>query len=169
MSKSEFLKVLKEALSMSLDKNSIDAQIKYYDDYISDEMKNGKTEKEVLDELGDPRLIAKTIMTVNATEEVDRSDKINDNYANSSSSESYGRMYGERKTGPNNGGFRTYYNSNSVIGCTIAFLVLFIIAYGILRALGYLAYGVGSLAFSGPFGFILVMGLIYILFFSGRK
>ena len=168
MSRLKFLKVLKESLSMSLDKNAIDAQIKYYDDYISNEIKNGKTEKEVLDELGDPRLIAKTIMTVNATEEVDRSKTINNDYG-SSSSESYGSADGARKTGSNNGGFRTYYNSNSVIGCTIAFLIFFIIVYGILRALGYLAYGVGSLAFSGPIGFILVMGLIYILFFSGRK
>ena len=168
MNKSEFLKILKESLSVSLEKSAIDTQIKYYDDYISNEIKNGKTEKEVLDELGDPRLIAKTIMTVNATNEVDRSETIDDDY-DSSREKSYGRSYGEREKGSSNGGFRTYYSSNSIIGCTIAFLVLFIIVYGILRALGYLAYGVGSLALSGPIGFILVMGLIYLLFFGGRR
>lgn len=168
MNKSEFLKILKESLSMSLENNAIDAQIKYYDDYISNEIKNGKTEKEVLDELGDPRLIAKTIVTVNATNEVDRSEPIDDDYGNGHE-KSYDSAYGERKKSSTNGAFRTYYSSNSIIGCTIAFLVLFIIVYGILRTLGYLAYGVGSLALSGPIGFILVMGLIYLLFFGGRR
>ena len=167
MSKAEFLKILKETLEASLDKDAIKEQIKYYDDYISGEIEKGKTEKEVLDELGDPRLIAKTIMTVNVTEEKNIGQSTNNDYSNSSSS--YDRDYGEQRNRSSSGSFKTYYSSNGIIGCTIAFLVFFIIVYGILRMLGYFAYGVGSLALSGPIGFLLVCGLIYILFFGGRR
>ena len=152
---------------MSLEKDAINAQLDYYDKYISDEIKNGKTEKEVIEELGDPRLIAKTIKTVNTGEGINKSSSDSNNYNNnedSSERESYSNS--ERTTG--NGRFRTYYSSDNVIGCTIAFLIFFIIVYGILRLFGNIAYGVGSLAFSGPIGFLLVFGLLY-LFFGGRR
>ena len=38
------------------------SQIQYYQGYIDGEMRKGKTEEEILDELGDPMLIAKTIL-----------------------------------------------------------------------------------------------------------
>ena len=37
-------------------------QLEYYSSYIDDEVRKGKTEEEVLEALGDPRLIAKTIV-----------------------------------------------------------------------------------------------------------
>ena len=167
MNKREFLKILKDSLEVSLEKDAIKSQLDYYDKYISDEINKGRTEKEVLDELGDPRLIAKTIKTVSVGEAINESTATDDDY-NKNQQQDYNGNYGGYKGTENGGGFKTYYNSNSVIGCTIAFLVFFIIVYGILRALGYLAYGLGSFALSGPIGFILVMGLIYMLFFGGR-
>ena len=167
MNKREFLKILKDSLEVSLEKDAIKSQLDYYDKYISDEINKGRTEKEVLDELGDPRLIAKTIKTVSVGDAINESTATDDDY-NKNQQQDYNGNYSGYKRGENGGGFKTYYNSNSVIGCTIAFLVFFIIVYGILRAFGYLAYGLGSFALSGPIGFILVMGLIYMLFFGGR-
>ena len=40
----------------------IAAHIRYYEDYIQSQVRNGRTEKEVLEELGDPRLIARTLL-----------------------------------------------------------------------------------------------------------
>ena len=153
---------------MSLEKDAINAQLDYYDKYISDEMKKGKTEKEVLEELGDPRLIAKTIKTVNTGESINKTSSDENNY-NNDDYRSQGESYNSRRANSGNGGFRTYYSSNSVIGCTIAFLVFFIIVYGILRLFGNIAYGLGDLAFSGPIGFLLVCGLLYLLFGGRRK
>ena len=51
----------------------------------------------------------------------------------------------------------------------IAGLVMFIIVYGILSFMGRIAYGVGELAFSGPIGFLLVLGLFYLFFGGGRR
>ena len=168
MSREDFLKTLRNSLELSLEKDAINAQLDYYDKYISDEMKKGKTEKEVIAELGDPRLIAKTIKTVNTGEGINKTSSNENDYSNDDY-RSQGESYNNRSANSGNGGFSTYYSSNSVIGCTIAFLVFFIIVYGILRMFGNIAYGVGSLAFSGPIGFLLVCGLLYLLFGGRRK
>ena len=166
MSKNEFLKILKESLSMSLDINEINAQIDYYDKYISDEIKKGKSEKEVIDELGDPRLIAKTIKTVNkSSDNLSNSSTNSDGFSGNRSNDNYN----ESNRSGNSRNYRGYVNNTGTIGCVIAFLILFIIVYGILRMFGYVAYGMGSLAFSGPIGFIIVFSILYLLFSGGRK
>lgn len=62
MDKSEFIEKLRVALSGEIGYNAINENIRYYEDYIEMEMKKGMAEWEVLDTLGDPRLIAKTIV-----------------------------------------------------------------------------------------------------------
>ena len=78
MKKYEFLSELKEALQHNMDEQKIKEHLAYYEDYIQNEIKNGRTEEAVVDELGDPWAIAKTIRlsegmenqeTVHASEE----------------------------------------------------------------------------------------------------
>ena len=181
MSREEFLKILKESLTMSLEKDAINDQLEYYDKYISDEINKGRSEKEVIEELGDPRLIAKTIKTVSANDNSavkDDSNSDNNNYR-SGSQDDYDNYNGSRSNSRNYGNYgqsnrsnRTYggyTNNNGTIGCFIAGLVIFIIVYALLSFMGNLAYGVGELAFSGPIGFLLVLGLFYMLFGRGRR
>ena len=174
MSREEFLKQLKESLSMSLEKAAINEQLDYYDKYISDEINKGRSEKEVLDELGDPRLIAKTIKTVSTNDnstinnsDNNQSDNRQDSYGSYNYNQTNNRSYGQNSR--NNKSYGGYVNSNGTIGCIIAGLVMFIIVYGILTFMGRLAYGVGEFAFSGPIGFIIVLGLFYLLFGRGRR
>ena len=63
MTRYEFIENLKSNLS-TLNKNIVDDKIKYYNDYIDAEVKKGRSETDVINELGDPRLIAKTIKEV---------------------------------------------------------------------------------------------------------
>lgn len=65
MSRQEFLQRLREALTGEVPGNVIEENIRYYDEYISTEVRNGGTEDEVISSIGDPRLIAKTIMEAN--------------------------------------------------------------------------------------------------------
>jgi len=61
MSKNEFLELLRAALSGEIPGLEIESNMKYYEDYIRTE--GSKTsEEEVINQLGDPRLIAKTII-----------------------------------------------------------------------------------------------------------
>ena len=62
MDKKNFIETLRRALYGKTDHTSLEEHIRYYETYIDQEMSKGRTEKEVLDELGDPRLIARTIL-----------------------------------------------------------------------------------------------------------
>lgn len=53
---------LRVALQGSLSAGLVMDNVSYYEDYINAEVRKGKTEAEVLSVLGDPRLIAKTIV-----------------------------------------------------------------------------------------------------------
>lgn len=62
MNKEEFLRVLREKLTGEMDEQQILSHIRYYDQYISDKAVNGKSEEAVIEMLGDPRLIARTLI-----------------------------------------------------------------------------------------------------------
>ena len=62
MSKTEFLDILYNQLSGRMPEGNVAAHVQYYRNYIEDEHQKGRTETEVLSELGDPRLIARTLL-----------------------------------------------------------------------------------------------------------
>ena len=62
MTRAEFLEELKEALVGKMNANEIQSHMNYYNSYIADEMRKGRMEAEVLDELGSPFAIAKTLL-----------------------------------------------------------------------------------------------------------
>ncbi len=102
MTKNEFLTVLTECLEGNVPMEIIDENIRYYRDYIE----NGKaSEKEALEDLGDPHLIARTIIdsfkaskgpmadyyTEQARSEYSQSSGAGQNYADKDNSEEYSR------------------------------------------------------------------------------
>ena len=62
MRKTEFLQELREALDGEVSASVIQSNISYYDQYIRQEAAKGRREEEVIEEIGSPRLIAKTII-----------------------------------------------------------------------------------------------------------
>lgn len=62
MNRTEFLKALRQKLSESMSPREVDEQVRYYDNYIREAIKNGQREEEVMASLGDPVLIARTIL-----------------------------------------------------------------------------------------------------------
>ncbi len=62
MTKRQFLEELKNALSEQLPADQVAEHVSYYMNYIQERRKNGSSEDEVLNMLGDPRLIARTIL-----------------------------------------------------------------------------------------------------------
>ncbi|MBD5544015.1 MAG: DUF1700 domain-containing protein [Lachnospiraceae bacterium] len=65
--KYEFVKSLRKTLTGKIDGMELEDTIRYYEDYIDGEIKKGKPEAQVLEELGDPRLLAKNIASVKGT------------------------------------------------------------------------------------------------------
>lgn len=65
MTKQIFLDRLRMALSGRVSPSLVEENVRYYEDYINTQIRLGKSETAVMDMLGDPRLIAKTIITTN--------------------------------------------------------------------------------------------------------
>lgn len=62
MTRSEFLDRLREALGNDLNVLAVQENVDYYNQYIADEVNSGRSEDEVIKELGDPWVIARTII-----------------------------------------------------------------------------------------------------------
>lgn len=61
MNREEFLRQFREALEGKVPEQVINENAAYYRNYINNQVNSGKSESETLRELGDPRLLAKTI------------------------------------------------------------------------------------------------------------
>lgn len=62
MDRKEFIEELRVALSTELDCYEVNDNIAYYDEYIDLEIRKGVSEQDIFNDLGEPRLIAKTII-----------------------------------------------------------------------------------------------------------
>ena len=62
MNRQTFIDTLRRALYGRISEYDLADHIRYYEDYIQQEMMKGRSEQDVLTELGDPRLIARTIL-----------------------------------------------------------------------------------------------------------
>ena len=71
MNKEQFIDTLRRALYGKIDDYTLQDHIRYYEDYIRQEMGKGWTEQEVLQELGDPRLLARTIVETSSLKNPD--------------------------------------------------------------------------------------------------
>lgn len=65
MNRVEFIERLQRALAAGLSSGQVADNVRYYQDYIDSEVRRGRSEREVLDSLGDPRLLAKSIIEAN--------------------------------------------------------------------------------------------------------
>lgn len=65
MDKNGFLEKLAVSLAGQVPRSVIEENVRYYDDYITVETKKGTPLQEVLEGLGDPRLIARSIIDAN--------------------------------------------------------------------------------------------------------
>ena len=81
MNKNEYLNILREALEGELNPLDIENNIRYYDQYIGN--RSVDDVEKILGELGDPRLIAKSII------EADRSAKQKDSMGHQSYQDAY--------------------------------------------------------------------------------
>ena len=62
MNRYEFIEKLRAALTGKTTQSVINENVRYYEEYLDTEIRKGKDEEEVVAGLGDPRLLAKTII-----------------------------------------------------------------------------------------------------------
>ena len=92
MSQKEFLEELRTALSGKLSAQAVLENIEYYRNYIEGEVRSGKSEAQVLEMLGDPWILARTIS--------DAQDGTDDSIVNEAGGSDYGCLRRrDRQTG----------------------------------------------------------------------
>ncbi len=116
MTKQEFLDSLRMALSGRANANTVEENVRYYEDYIRTQVRMGRSEEEVLKELGDPRLLARSIAEAGRHA---RSGQTQDAQYVSGDDSGEGNGYGYDR------GYRG--NVYRMPGWLIVFLVLFVI------------------------------------------
>lgn len=123
MKKDEFLQGLTEALTNEVPPETVRENLRYYEDYIRGEMGKGRPESEIMEELGSPRLIARTI--------IDATPGAGDGSYGSreTASESYAKS-GRDESYQNSGGVR-YYDLNKwywkLLGIVLVVLMITVV------------------------------------------
>jgi len=69
MNKTEYIKTIEKALVGHVGSLELHDTVTYYRDYIDMEIRKGRTEEEVLEQLGNPRLLAKSIIAAQQQKE----------------------------------------------------------------------------------------------------
>lgn len=140
---------------MDVPQSVIRNQLAYYDQYISDEIAKGRSEREVVDELGDPRLIAKTIEEATEAagagaytdadyQETGRRSSYGDRPQGSARGGNYGSGYnsGEEPSGSGglfSSGRGTSFQTSGTMGCLLLTVILIAVICLVGTILGALA------------------------------
>lgn len=88
MTRSEFLTELRKALENDLSGSIVQENVEFYNQYITDEIRKGKSEEDVLSMLGDPWILARTV--------IDAADGTDQSTVYESGSSTYGGYENDR-------------------------------------------------------------------------
>lgn len=162
MTKTEFLEGLRRALSSTRNPVLINENLVYYSSYIDGELGKGRSEAEIMEELGDPRLIANSIRDAAGIDDdfdggqYGEPDRENEGYGGGYESESEfsqdGR--GRRFFGD---GFRVYNIGGG--SALILMIVLILVLFSAIWIFGKIVGGIVSLLSPvvGPIMFVLII------------
>lgn len=160
MTRSEFLDKLREALENDLSGQVIQDNVDYYNSYITEEVKKGRAESEVMSELGDPWVIARSIadMSENAS-------------GGAQGAGSYENSQGQRSAGqrPQNRGYEQNSGNVRVFGFDTWWkkLLLVLAIVGVIAVVIAIIGGIFSLLMPLLVPLLLVMLVIRLI--GGRR
>lgn len=173
MSREEFLRELEEALAGDVPEAVIRDNLNYYSSYLSQEMAKGRSMEEIVDEIGEPFIIAKTIIEYSeAVSETDGNDgygSCRDAYENGAGNSRYqgGSAGGNREyEGQNRRPFPNmhYIDLNKWYWKLLIGIVLFLIVSFVLQLVGGIF--VLLFRFAGP---LMMFLLVYWIIKSFRR
>ena len=139
MTKEQFMMELEQSLQGEVSAYVLSDSFTYYRQYFLDEIRNGKSEEDVIRELGSPRLIARSIIDAHGNEGAasgnagyEDSDYREGSYSN------YGSSYDSERGDIENSGQRgggTLQNAGRMIMTIIISALIFFVVLFLLRAL----------------------------------
>lgn len=161
MRKNEFLSKLKEALENDLDSRAVQENMTYYSSYIKEEMAKGRSESEVIDELGDPWVIARSVidMAENQSETTNTGN-------NESGYSNYG--YGNNRTDDSSRQNRSSYGGGNIhVFTTDSWWKKLIFILGIIGIVFLVVSVIGGIvSFLSPIIMPVIIVLVLVRFFQ---
>ena len=160
MTKQGFLEELKQTLSGEVSAEAMMDSYRYYATYIEEEIQNGKTEEQVLEELGKPSLIARSIIAAQSGERI-----VDEEYTEDGKTRRMSRR-GAAKQNKNTEKREKYFEFNfrswyaKALYAAI-FILLLMVVYGILKGLFWIFIRLGI-------PILIVLGIIYLVMYFIR-
>lgn len=138
MNRAQFLEILRSQLTGKMYAERVEAHLRYYEDYIQSQVRGGRSEEEVLAELGDPRLIARTLLDTDTSSGEEIYEEVyatSDSGGNDSYSEQ-GEARGQNRHRQYRLDLTTWYGKLIVIA--VAALVIFLLVTVLTAVLPFL-------------------------------
>lgn len=154
MTKNEFLAQLQKALQGNLSDSKVQENIDYYKQYIQEEAAKGKQEEDILQMLGDPWILARTIIDAN-----DGTDRETVYEAESGKRYKASEEYGEQNRGAG------AYGSGAGIWWKKLLLIMTVVM--VLLLIVAIVRGVVSLL--APFIVPILIVMLIVRIFGGRR
>lgn len=154
MTKQEFLEGLRRALTGKISTADVDEHVKYYEDYITAQTRLGTSEEEVLQALGQPRLIAMSICAA------DKAKGINGENGTSSNGNSFYGEYQESNGAP---------NGNDASHPKISIVIVIIVVLLLLGGLLWLAIAFLSTFWPFLLGVAVMIGAIRLVIYLWNR
>jgi len=132
MDRNEFISILRGTLQGQIRDSLVEEHVNYYYYFISEEIAGGKSERDVLDMLGDPRLIAKTIV-----ETAEEQPRINRSYTYTEGEEESAKGFHAQEN--ENGGVDLHYgklNLNTWYGKLIVIALIVLVLVLVFQIVG---------------------------------
>ncbi|MCP1109007.1 putative membrane protein [Lachnospiraceae bacterium PF1-21] len=158
MTKSEFLERLKEALENDINGPVVQENINYYSQYIDDEVRNGREEAAVIEELGDPWVLSKTIIDSVEIKTKQSNTYSQGTYSNSSSQTNQSSSQGA--SGSSSGGGSGFSGKLKLI-----LIILVVVAV----VMGIFSLVVGAFSAMAPVLVPILLIVFIVRLFSNRR
>lgn len=138
MTKEQFMMELEQSLQGEVSAYELSDSLTYYRQYFEDEIRNGKSEEDVIRELGSPRLIARSIIDAHGNEGAASGNSgYEDSDYREGSYNNYGSSYDSERGDIESSGQRggTLQNAGRMIMTIIISALIFFVVLFLLRAL----------------------------------
>ena len=143
MKKQEFLDILTRKLTGQFTSTEVKDNIQYYDGYISGEVYKGKSEEQVIQEIGGPHIVAKTLINAKNMAGQSNSSKTHKSYSQDIHRQA-GEKTGQRKgfhVNHDNNGWDVRYGKvklNTWYFKLILAILVILLIIGVLSAVGFM-------------------------------
>ena len=131
MNRTEFLDTLRCQLTGQMHEGKVAAHVRYYEDYIQSQVRSGRNEQDVLAELGNPRLIARTLLDT----DVDNGQLDYEEYSTYSDDSRNPQDSGEKKV--HVWRFDTWYSK--LLGVVLLLIIIFLLLHILVAIIPFFA------------------------------